>query len=561
MDRSSGVKNQPVLAKAFSSVKPHTDIKDTTRYSQATPTTTNTINTNTTTTKTPSAHYSQATSTTNKSIINNTTTTTKTPSTHHSHATPTTTKTNNTINTNTTTKNIITTTTTKTPPAHYSQATPTTTKSIINTNTTTTKTPPAHYSQATPTTTISNTTTTKTLSAYYNQATPTTTKILNTTTTKTPSTHYSQATATTTKSIINNTTTVKTPSTYYSQVTPTITNTTTNNTINIQSQLSTKDSTHRILEKDSTQHIPGLFGVLYKTGSSTTPSPALTPASAAAPLYKPTPSPSVAVTVKSQTEQKVLSETPKGPSSSALKNLEARQRFFESSSNTVSNSASVSKGTTATTTYDKLGAGGAVAAGGVGKSKQLLQADDWIKDKRKEKEKDCDREKAKSVISKFVADETSRSSSLSSPHTVRSNTQSNMSPVPAANTRVLLKAPALDLELSTNPSASKTSGCLRLTEKSPARAANTHPSDSKEGVSSTSPSQKQSKADYIPREEILRELKEIEMKLNDLEKTGVELEKQLRQCEEGEQRNLSKSYTHSSTSCLTHTSPEQLACC
>lgn len=43
------------------------------------------------------------------------------------------------------------------------------------------------------------------------------------------------------------------------------------------------------------------------------------------------------------------------------------------------------------------------------------------------------------------------------------------------------------------------------------------------------------KPDYIPRDEILRELKEIETRLNELEQKGVDLEKQLRQCEEGEE--------------------------
>lgn len=45
------------------------------------------------------------------------------------------------------------------------------------------------------------------------------------------------------------------------------------------------------------------------------------------------------------------------------------------------------------------------------------------------------------------------------------------------------------------------------------------------------------KPDFIPREDILSELKEIETKLNELEKKGVDLERQLRQCEEGESRH------------------------
>uniref|UniRef100_A0A673ME71 MICAL-like protein 2 n=1 Tax=Sinocyclocheilus rhinocerous TaxID=307959 RepID=A0A673ME71_9TELE len=47
------------------------------------------------------------------------------------------------------------------------------------------------------------------------------------------------------------------------------------------------------------------------------------------------------------------------------------------------------------------------------------------------------------------------------------------------------------------------------------------------------------KPGYIPKEDIQKELKEIEMNMNKLEKRGVELEKQLRQCdEEGEEDTL-----------------------
>ncbi|XP_023670726.1 protein-methionine sulfoxide oxidase mical2b isoform X2 [Paramormyrops kingsleyae] len=46
------------------------------------------------------------------------------------------------------------------------------------------------------------------------------------------------------------------------------------------------------------------------------------------------------------------------------------------------------------------------------------------------------------------------------------------------------------------------------------------------------------KTDYIPKEEILKELEEIENNLNELEKNGVELEKRLRRCEEAEDEDV-----------------------
>ncbi|KAI5087130.1 MICAL-like protein 2, partial [Silurus meridionalis] len=61
---------------------------------------------------------------------------------------------------------------------------------------------------------------------------------------------------------------------------------------------------------------------------------------------------------------------------------------------------------------------------------------------------------------------------------------------------------------------------------------NTESSSSQSFPSSAAQTPKLQKPDYIPGDEILKELKEIEMKLNELEHDGVELEKQLRQCEE-----------------------------
>lgn len=88
-------------------------------------------------------------------------------------------------------------------------------------------------------------------------------------------------------------------------------------------------------------------------------------------------------------------------------------RFFEPSSSSVS----VTKGTTAVSVNEKpAAAGGTGAAGGAGKGKLLLRADEWTKEKKNEKQNDGDKEKAKSIISKFVTDETNKTSSLQSQH-------------------------------------------------------------------------------------------------------------------------------------------------
>ncbi|KAI5090284.1 MICAL-like protein 1 isoform X2 [Silurus meridionalis] len=219
---------------------------------------------------------------------------------------------------------------------------------------------------------------------------------------------------------------------------------------------------------------------------TSTPTPTSTPVSkptpTAAPRYKPTASNSVVTTVKILSEPKVLTETPKAPSSSVLRNLEAKQRFFESSSSPSSPGA-VSKGSSVTPSSEKPLAGSSGAAQGT--SKAFLRVDDWRKEEKKEKENSSEKEKAKSVISIFVAGETSKTSSSSSPSAgLRTNPTINVSPAPAApkvlNTRLRLKPPEMDLDLSPNPSSTKPTSLVCFGEKSTATAANTQPSDTKE---------------------------------------------------------------------------------
>lgn len=87
-----------------------------------------------------------------------------------------------------------------------------------------------------------------------------------------------------------------------------------------------QDITLRSAGKDPAQPKPGSLWITSKKESSSAPTPTPTPAPTAAPRYRPTSTISVAASAKSPAEQKVLSETPKGPSSSVLRNQEARQR-------------------------------------------------------------------------------------------------------------------------------------------------------------------------------------------------------------------------------------------
>ncbi|XP_062866937.1 protein-methionine sulfoxide oxidase mical2b [Trichomycterus rosablanca] len=403
------------------------------------------------------------------------------------------------------------------------------------------------------------------------------------------------------------------------------------------------------LGKEPTLSTLSSHWLLGKKEGSFTPKPA--------PRYKLAPSHSETKTVKSPADQKVLSDTSKGPSSTVLRNQEARQRFFETSSDPVSTGPDTKSSTASPA------AGSAGAGRGAGKGRVALRVGDCAKENNKEKENDKEKDKAKSVISKFVTDEKSQSGSPAGRFGgLRTNASTNVSPVDGANkghTRVLLKPLDIDVELNVSPTSNKTAGWLKTKDqtlsytqpagnketaaptdwramlkpvskgskwsvshtpftfanfhvnlpcqfpsfscpfcplhlirsaesskdstqtsiqnktsetlprpwesnasssssKSPSTSSledstapyrkdgesqkysNTGSDLSHSGYSSATKPQELSKSnpDYIPREEILQELKEIERNLDELEKQGVELEKRLRQCEEAEEEDV-----------------------
>ncbi|KAG9262257.1 MICAL-like protein 2 [Astyanax mexicanus] len=392
------------------------------------------------------------------------------------------------------------------------------------------------------------------------------------------------------------------------------------------------------LVKSSTPYKPNNTWLSGKTDNSSSPTPT--------PRSKPPPARSepVTITVKSPQDQKPRTESPKPPSSTVIKNQEARLRFFESSTGpgSTGSTVSVTKFGTASPIIGKSSAktdppkdAGAAGAGGVtGKGRVLLRPSDWAKDKDKEKENE--KEKAKSVISKLVIEDTNKSSSSawrSSGLKTTNSTSSNVSPVDAGSKspsgRIRLKPLEADLDLSATPTSTKTHSWSRTKDKEPSNAASTPlttnreadkaPSDwramlkpiakdtksgtpktitpasvpsktpvsvtlpttpsssssgssgpapsvlspistsgesprspvtsprkngtsaftkdSKTGSNSTpekTPEQPKLNPNYIPKEEIMQELKEIEMNLDELERKGVELEKQLRNSEEEE---------------------------
>lgn len=101
----------------------------------------------------------------------------------------------------------------------------------------------------------------------------------------------------------------------YNQPAPTIT----------KSPASPQDTTLTCLGKDSGQSKLGLQRV-SKNENTSTLTPAHITSPTPAPRYKPTSSISVAAAVKAPTGQKLPTEVPKGPSTSVLRNQEARHR-------------------------------------------------------------------------------------------------------------------------------------------------------------------------------------------------------------------------------------------
>ncbi|KAL1282724.1 hypothetical protein QQF64_001527, partial [Cirrhinus molitorella] len=373
----------------------------------------------------------------------------------------------------------------------------------------------------------------------------------------------------------------------------------------------------------------------------TTPIPALRTTPTPAPKTTPTPE---TTTVKTTFSPRTPTDSLKPVSNNAQKNQEARKRFFETSSNTSSNTSSIVPASKSTSSYisttsvstpsvktptpesttPKVTAGAAA-----GKGRILLRVGDWGKtqDTEKEKKKENEMEKAKAVIGKMVTVEKNNNSLSPSPVGLKANS-SNVSPVesgakgpsgrvrlkaldtsmeptaPAAATPSWIKDKSLSRSASMLSSNSKENGTapsdwrsmlkpvktvgstestgspskrpeaassprtsgLGISQTSVPAPSTTNisitintpkapspspmkngpkPSDSTSGssVSPVSPSgtetHKLHKPGYIPKEDIQKELKEIEINMDDLEKRGVELEKQLRQCdEEGEEDTL-----------------------
>uniref|UniRef100_A0A671LGV5 MICAL-like protein 2 n=1 Tax=Sinocyclocheilus anshuiensis TaxID=1608454 RepID=A0A671LGV5_9TELE len=322
-----------------------------------------------------------------------------------------------------------------------------------------------------------------------------------------------------------------------------------------------------------------------------------TPAVQLTPAPKTTPAPE-ATTVKTSFSPRTPTESLKPVSNSVQKNQETRKRFFEPSSivpaskstSSYTSTISVSTANVKTPTPEST-APRATAGAAAGKGRVLLRVGDWTKTQDTEKEKENEKEKAKAVIGKMVTVENNNNSYLSQAGLKANN--SNVSPVEsgAKGPSGKMRLKALDTSVEpTAPAAAAPSWIKDKTLNKTSRPASMLSSNSKENTSS--PSKKPEAASsprasgpgisqtsvpapsttnisisinspkapspspinnrpkssgkilgkcpgYIPKEGIQKELKEIEMNMNELEKRGVELEKQLRQCdEEGEDDTL-----------------------